>query len=815
MTSKSFLISDFDVGFEKDKEPFLLPEKAFPVLEDAYVFRGRVKRRFGYNLFDGGQLNSRLRINLGMVQQGVDFTGIVPGIVPIPSPGRQQFSIGTEIMTSNQTGAGVQPLISTGAATGTLDNTTGDFIIAGATPGQDVFYYPGLPVMGLRTRETTTLNFEQTIGFDTQFVYERSGTGWAELTSTLATLWTGTNSEFFWTINYRGANQQTKLFWVTNGNDGLHGFAVTLFGVAVIGPPSTVTVTAAGNTFQNGDTVYFLNLTGAGAANNVTTGTVTIAGDPIFTISNPGTSIFTGGAVTGLVLSPNRNTNGDGIRTYDGTTWANLNPALNTTTALMGCKILYPFKNRVLALNTFEGNSLTPTSINFPQRLSFSQNGDATNLNLGWRTDIIGRGGSIDAATSEVIVSAQFVQNRLIVFFERSTWEIVYTGNEILPFVWQRINTELGCESTFSQVVFDDGIVGIGNRGIHIANPNGVQRIDEKIPDLIGEINNLTQGAERVYGIRDFSRELVIWSFTQFTDTGTFPNKNLIYNYRNNTFAVFNSYFTCFGYFQKQAGITWATLPYADWIEWTEPWNAGISQARFTLLIAGNQQGFTHLFESNNNDASLIITDVTNATLTLTVPDHNLLEGDFIRLSNMNGLTFTSANPVGAPLMFKIDSVTTNTITLKNDVDPTFIITGTYTGGGLVEVLNNFDIRTKNFTFFADIGFDTLLNDVEVLLEKTSVGECTFNIFQGFNTTQAISPDYGNSTLNTRPEDNDTFGNSQNKIWHFLPRQVISDSFQFQFTLSDAQMRDSDIQGSDFVMHALLIDVEPTGRLRG
>ena len=746
MSSKSFLISDFDVGLEKDKEPFLLPEKAFPVLEDAYVFRGKAKRKFGFNLFSGSPLNSRLRINLGMVQQGVDFTGTVPGIVPIPSPGRQQFSIGTEIMTSNNAGAGVQTLISTGAATGTLDNTLGAFIIAGATPGQTVFYYPVLPVMGLRTRETANVNFEQTIGFDPQFAYERSGTGWARLTSTLATVWTGTNSDFFWTMNYRGANQQTQLFWVTNGNDGLHGFAVTDIGGGV----GTTTVTAAGNTFQLNDTVYFLNLAGAGAANNLTTGTVSAIGDPTFTIINAATT-YIAGAVSGLVLSPNRNTNGDGIRTYNGTTWANLNPAINRTTALMGCKMLYAFKDRVLALNTFEGNSLAPTSINFPQRLRFSQNGDATNLNLGWREDIVGRGGFVDAPTSEVIVSAQFVQNRLIVFFERSTWEIVYTGNEILPFVWQQINTELGCESTFSQVAFDEGIIGIGNRGIHLANPNGVKRIDENIPDLIGDINNLTEGPERVYGIRDFSRELIIWSFTQFSKTGTFPNKNLIYNYRNNTFAVFNNHFTCFGYFQKQSGLTWATLA-ADlrWDEWLPPWNSGISQARFTFIIGGNQQGFTHLFETNGNEPSLIVTDVTNATLTLTVPDHNLLKGDFVRLSDMNGLTFTSTNPVGAPLMFKIDSVTTNTITLKNDVNPTFTITDSpgYTGGGLVEVLNNFDIRTKNFTMFADQGFDTLVNDVEVLLDKTSKGECTFNIYQGFNTTHPRILPVGSASIN-------------------------------------------------------------------
>lgn len=732
---KSFLISDFDVGLEKDKEPFLLPEKAFPVLEDAYVFRGRVKRRFGFNLFDGGHLDSRLSMQLGPT--GASPFGVnVPGATPIPSPGRQTFSIGIVILTSNSVAAGVQPLISTDPLyTGTFNNTTGALVINHpaivATP---VYYYPGLPVMGLRTRESATINYEDTVAFDTQFVYQRAGGRWECLGPVPANAaaapnagegrWTGTNSDFFWNTNYRSANTYENNFYVVNYNPRP---AVT--------PPMDQ----------------------------------------------------------------------DGIKyiTVGGLAWVNLRPQLDVAgnRFLETAKMILPFKDRLVVLNTIEEDAQGTDRIHV-NRARWSINGDPTVAATSWIDGPVGSGGYVDAPTSEAIVSSEFVQNRLIVGFERSTWELVYTGNEVLPFVWQQINTELGCESTFSQVAFDEGIVGIGNRGIHFANPNGVKRIDEKIPDEIGEINNLLQGAERVYGIRDYSREIVMWTFTQFSATGTFPNRNLIYNYRNNTFANFNNYFTCFGYYQKAAGLTWATLPYANWIEWTEPWNAGVSQARFPLIIAGNQHGFTHLFESNNNDASLMITDVNVGTLTLTVPDHNLLDRQFVRLSDMTGLTLGQA-------IVQIDNVTANTFT----IDTT--IAGVYLGGGLVEVLNNFDIRTKNFTLFANEGYETLLNDTEILLEKTSDGECIFNIYQDFNTNEVIQPLWGDSSLRTRPEDNDTFAASQNKIWHIVPRQVIADSFQFQFTLSDDQMRDEDIQASDFVLHAILIDAEPTGRLRG
>ena len=77
-----------------------------------------------------------------------------------------------------------------------------------------------------------------------------------------------------------------------------------------------------------------------------------------------------------------------------------------------------------------------------------------------------------------------------------------------------------------------------------------------------------------------------------------------------------------------------------------------------------------------------------------------------------------------------------------------------------------------------------------------------------------MQPLWGDNTFNTKPEDNDTFADSQNKIWHEVQRQVIADSFQFQFTLNDEQMRNDNIQASDFVLHALMIDAEPTGRLK-
>lgn len=750
---QKFLISDFDVGFENDKEPFLLPEKAFPLLEDAFVWRGKVRKRAGFTLLNSDQLASRLRINLGNTGAS-PFGGTVPGTVPIPSPGRQVFSIGTVILTSNQTGVGVQNLISTDPTySGTLNNTTGVYsIVHPAIAATPVYYYPGLPVMGLRTRETTTVNFEQTVAFDTQFSYFHNGTGWNILGPTPPAansgIWTGTNSDFFWTTNFQTSNNN-GLFWATNN-------------------------------------------------------------------------------VANSVVAPNTL---DGIQIYDGTNWYGQTPQIDAAAnELRGCLMLIPFKDRMVALNTLEGAAAPGAAVRYQNRARCSQNGVAYTTGLpgavanAWLQDTNGLGFYIDAPTSEAITSAQFVQNRLIVFFERSTYELLYTGNEILPFVWQKINTELGCEATFSEVPFDKGVIGVGNRGIHIANTGAVERIDEKIPDLVSQIENLNSGPQRVYGIRDYFNEIVMWTFSIAGNGKTFPTKVLLYNYRNNSFAVFNDNITCYGYFQLAAGITWATI-LQTWEEYNNPWNTALTQARFPFVIAGNQQGWTYILNNvSTNDYSLMVTDVTNATLTITAPDHNLINDQYIILNTMGGLTFdVDGTTYTNDYVYSITSSAQNTFVLEPASGETLTITGTYTGGGQIQVLNNFDIKTKNFALFQDQDKKTNLNGMHILTTKTDSGEYTLNLYQDFNFSTPILPlSSDNSAANiailssvrTYPEEDDDFSNSQDKIWHEVQRGLLADTFQLEFTLSDAQMRDLNIQPSDFELHGILFDVDPSGRLK-
>jgi hypothetical protein len=438
--------------------------------------------------------------------------------------------------------------------------------------------FNNLPVMGLRTRELTTRNEEQLIAFDTTKANRYSNVLSKFVDITFNQ--PGNAAPFSWT------GSDSDFFWTTNYADAFW---------------------ATNNT------------PGFQAVNNAT---------------NPAL--------------------GDGLRFYDGVQWFNFLPRVDNTgvTFLMGALLIVSYRNRLVMLNTLEGTAFG-ADVTFAQRARWSQNGTpfVNAVPAGytggaqvdaWDSITPGKGGFIDAPTQEQIISAEFFKDTLIVYFERSTWQLRYTGNELLPFIWERINVELGAESTFSIVPFDSGILAVGNVGIMTCNSVGVQRIDQIIPDEVFKIHNGNDGVKRVYGIRDFTQQLVYWTFPDDSTNPTYPNRVLVYNYLDGSYSFFNDSFTCFGYWSAFPDLTWADVKQA-WGSMPVPWNSGQFQSGYPKIVAGNQQGF--VFQNYNNggvanDFSLFLTGITNAAqAVVTSPNHNLLADTIIVLDQIVGMS--------------------------------------------------------------------------------------------------------------------------------------------------------------------------------
>ncbi len=540
----------------------------------------------------------------------------------------------------------------------------------------------GTPVMGLKTQEQFGINVQTLIAFDLTTSYEWNGTAFVTLPSVMPVVWSGTDYQFFYTANYANA------FWATNSKPGLHGSSI--FNISNTNP--AVVTTTAPHGFTTGQTVVIINVTGY---TPIVPTTPVINGQSfVITVISPTTfSIPLDGALYnayisgGIALNSSVSVTGqDGIRYYgvltNGTGWANYNPPVDVDNALAGALLIFPYRGYLVFLNTTEGNESGVD--NYPNRARWTQIGtpyysppqpnfpnlQGVDVNAA-RDDIFGRGGANDAPTNESIVGAAFIRDILVVYFTRSTWRLRFVNNAQNPFVWERVNVELGSDCTGSTIPFDKGLMAIGNRGIVISDGNDTSRFDEKIPDEIFDIRQSNFGFRRVQGIRTFKSKLNFWTIPSDSNPdGTFPDQLLVFNYDAKTWAIFDDVFTCFGYFYPSAnGETWADL-IDSWSSYGDlTWGSGISSDGFENVVAGNQQGYVFLLEQTNgqNSPSLAISAITAADPgVFTSTNNNLPDGTWIQLIGIVGTT--SADGVslnGRNFKMNKTLTTDNTFTLS------------------------------------------------------------------------------------------------------------------------------------------------------
>ena len=131
-----FLISPFVTGLVTADRPYLIPEDAFANIKNAYVFRGRTRKRFGELLTGSGWPNqilasyySRVSINIGTTDGAGHIADNVPGAVFKVG---QSFVVGTEIFTVTVLGNPGIMLDTGAAAVKTYSTTTGAYVITGA-----------------------------------------------------------------------------------------------------------------------------------------------------------------------------------------------------------------------------------------------------------------------------------------------------------------------------------------------------------------------------------------------------------------------------------------------------------------------------------------------------------------------------------------------------------------------------------------------------------------------------------------------------------------------------------------------------------
>lgn len=811
---KPIKIVGLETGLVQEREDFLLPSDAYPVLENAYVWRERIMRKSGCK-------------TLGRLRRTFDTTTFFS-----TSASPWSFNLLKEngYISAINIGGAPTLLITTKYAHGL---TTGDTVVfsgvVGTTELNGNTY--SVTVTGTSTFQVTQAGpSPYTSGgffFSNRTILTREPRATLEpgsvtliiggavtLTDTgFGTLTSGT-AGYSGTINYNTGN---VVITHTSGA----GVATTIKynyypGLPVMGLRQRELTTINTEYLVAFDTRYAYRFGSTGFTEFII-GTRWTGNDSDFFYS---TNYYVDGSNNKLFWVTNfSGTSGDPIRYTNGTTWTDFAPTLDSGANLLTqCLILIPFRGRLLALNTYEGTSLA-ASINHPNRIRWSAIGSPITA-TSWRDDIRGEGGWLDIPSAEHIVAAGFVRDNLVIYCENSTWQLRHTGQSIAPFSIEKVNTELGSESTFSAISFDKTLVGIGDKGIVECDSFQSNRIDIKIPDFAFGINNENDGVKRVHGIRDQEQRLAYWIYPISNTGHKFPDRRLVYNYENQSWAIFKDSFTCLGIYWGNVSYRWQDLSGVAWrtahFRWVD------RQSGLPYLIAGNQLGFVMYLDSLTiNDPTLFILGITGNGATysptqITVYDHNLVDGDVIKISSIpTGTGYASLN--GG--VYGVTVIDSNNLYLweynstTGDFDkPRLDALTNYAGGGLVSVKDNFRVLSKKFEHM-DAGQKIQIGYLDVLTKSTSAGAITIKMYVDYRTDNEVNNVSDTCFNKTVPTSQTTYSvDSQDKYWHRVFCPVRANFVQFEWTLSNAQMNGGE-QESDVQIDAQIIYERTAGRM--
>jgi hypothetical protein len=872
-----FLIAPFDSGLILDKKPFAIPDQSFTELKNAYAWRGRIVKRFGSELSGHGADNN---IDQGLYSKGAidlssyaaasigygigvtdgtgSFTGTFPNFLGVPTSTYytatgfkvgQYFQVGTYTYTIPSLSTSVTLTASGGAGSAVLNMVTGVLTLTNLTDGGS----PAKPLAGL------TITFYPYVGYpyygktdgagadagrvpgnkfkvgqqfsigDAVFTVVIAAGGNQNMLSTItlpvgdyATFDTNTGIYYFQITAY----PNTAIFYYPS--DPIMGFSQyevvpisdepafaydTQFAYQFNGSRWLYSGPGPASYFHGDDSQFFWSCNYQGVA----------PGDTIMIISNFNYTVPTPVATD------------DPMWYYDGKQWNIFAPisipgTSGTQKTIVQAKIIMPYKNHLHLMDTIEQVGTTNTRYQSRDRFSWIGSpigGDAKSGYPFYEYGQLGYsgGGWVDAGTQETINSAEYLKDRLDVGFERSTYELTYTGNETEPFEWNKLNTELGCESPFATVPFDKSIFSIGVNGITACNGMNVERIDNDIPNYIFGVNENSAGTFRIQGVRDYKTEMVYWTLPvqDKTKWSYFPNTVLVYNYKNNSWATNDDCITAWGYFEQASDKTWADMT-KPWREYNFSWNSYVTMAKERLILAGNQQGYivtiNPIMTSNANSMSItnFVYDPVLLTSTITIINHTLMPDDFINLYDLTGVTL---NPLDTGIHKVATVIDKDTITL-NDV---LVTAGgqsqtPYLGGGTCSRVSRVSMKTKQWNFYLKEGRNFLVNKIDFLVARSS-GQLKIEQMPNSTTINlGIDAQNTGTSLGNYPfsislgELNGVYMEPfQDRIWRTIFPQADANFIQLRIYLDDWMMKNPADAFSTIEINAIMLTCKPTGQI--
>ena len=298
----------------------------------------------------------------------------------------------------------------------------------------------------------------------------------------------------------------------------------------------------------------------------------------------------------------------DGIVYYDSTNRGTpsvpnvvqFQPSLGGSNLLYGAKMMFTMRQRLICLYVYEYNGAT--TVTYPQRASWSAAQDPSNWDY---TMGAAGGGFVDAPTGEQIVSAQLLQDVIIVEFTDSVWTLRPVPDPALPLRWDRINSFRSCDGRMATTAFDRYVFALGNRGITATDGVETRRVDERIQDLTtSEIN--ADYFYKVFAERDYANRRT-WAL--YPDgTSTDCDKALIYDDESSAYSKYTIGMNVLGYgatsidyaaqdFVAANNLDWAARDARDETAESFYWSQNSE-----IFLGGDTSGNVYVMETSNTD---------------------------------------------------------------------------------------------------------------------------------------------------------------------------------------------------------------------
>jgi hypothetical protein len=698
-------------------------------------------------------------------------------------------------------------------------------------------------------------------------------TGYTQKSVITPLVWNGLDYQQFWTVNYQNALWATNGVPTpfTTTNIGMQFKLITGVSIVTAGNgttiPAVADLTIAAHGLVVGDFVFINEVLGITGINFQTGYVTTVVG--VNTVRVTFQNAILGGAYTsgGIAqyLTNTADATVDCIRFYDGDPtdgdalsptlngdlgWVNFCPPLSQNAYsiadlpqaiyyLAGAKLIMPFKDRILFIGPVVQTSsgvkhyLQDTIIysqNGTPYYTSSFNGDVVDSRTNFFEmltperqtgqastffeDQTGFGGFTEAGVQQPIMTVGKNGDVLILGFLSLQAKLIYTSDDISPFNFFIINSELGSNSTFSVINTDEAVMTRGSRGFIVTNQSQCARFDLIIPNEVFEIKLSDNGAERMSSQRDYLNEWIYFTYPSNQRSYKFPNQTLQYNYRDESWGIFYETYTTYGLFRRATGYTWATLNIPSWSDWNTHWNSGQTTLNNPEVIAGNQQGFIVFRDETGDEAfSLYIQDIVGDIVTS--PDHTLDDENFIYIDGALGTADIQVNK----RVFQIQVIDDDSFQIFPEPGQPAINVTEYLGGATLKRYSIPYIQTKQFPTSWGLGRKTRLGVQQYLLSTTDDGQIQLLIFLSqnddspYNTGGVIPAVTNNSTLiystvlYTCPESTNlglTPANtnlqmptavSQQQIWHRVNTSLLGDTVQLGFSLSQEQMFSVSPQG--------------------